>query len=358
MGHELTHVVQQGGTGKDREPRHSHSQVRQPCVQRTLGDDHDLTSPRFSRLLDLEEAYDDESVIREGSSGRGVQAIQQALYDLGYPLPAYGADGQFGSETKKAVKKFQKDNPPLVDDGDVGPFTMTTLDTRFGGVPELPQAEVRAARWDADSPAYTCVRSILCPWSPHTIDVLRTRITLNSCDSISQEIEEWNEQDYAWKTVESPCTGYQIGSEIGVVNNLSCEKTAETLYHEVLHAEQPTTHSTTRKIESYAYSIGEEFSIAMGLKGRPNFRSPDQQGREYADPTKVGDYVATEYPGVPAGGEEGEIIGKADTYGDVRVKPPSGSEYTRKAEDGEKVDGPMPPPVNKKPIPTDGWTCP
>ncbi|KAF5435365.1 Peptidoglycan-binding (PGRP) domain of peptidoglycan hydrolases-containing protein [Candidatus Methanophagaceae archaeon] len=348
LAHELTHIIQQGGARADLEQSHAFSPVGQPHIQRTLGDGHDLTSPRFSRLLDLEEAYDGETVICKGSSGRGVQAIQQALYDIGYSLPAYGADGEFGRETKAAVVAFQRANPPLAGDGKVGELTMAALDARFSGAPVLPAPVVLSAPWTD-----TCVRSVLCPWSPHTIDVLRTRITLKSYDSLSWADEEWD--GAAWIPAPFPGGGYNTGTEIGVLNS-SCESMSETLYHEVLHAEQPTTHRTTRERESYAYRIGEEFSIAMGLGGQPSLRSTDIQGREYADPAKVGAFVAT-YPSVPAGGGRDEIIGKAITYGHVRVQRPNGTIYTRPAAVGEKVEGPM-SVVNEVPHPTGGWSCP
>jgi len=95
-------------------------------------------------------------------------------------------------ETKAAIKAFQRANPPLADDGDVGPLTMEALDVKFGAAPTLPPAASRSARWDADSPAYTCVRSILCPWSPHTINVLHTRITLKSFDRHHLTDEKWD----------------------------------------------------------------------------------------------------------------------------------------------------------------------
>lgn len=345
--------------------RFNTTKIAAGVLQRTIGDGHDLTSPRFSRLLDLEAAYDDETLIGYssscsdssdrgyGSSGRGVQAIQQAVYDLGYPLQVYGADGKFGCKTKAAVMAFQGDHPPLAVDGVVGPRTMAALDARFGAT-TLPPVATRSSPWDADSPAYTCVRSILCPWSPHTIEVLRTRITLKSFDSISWADEEWD--GASWVSAPFPGGGYSTGTEIGVLNS-SCESMSETLYHEVLHAEQPTTHRTTRERESYAYRIGEEFSIAMGLGGQPALRSTDVQGREFADPAKVGAYVAATYPSVPAGGGGDEIIGKAATHGHVRVERPNGSIYTRPAAVGEKVPGPI-TLVNEVTHPTAGWTCP
>ena len=51
-----------------------------------------------------------------------VKALQQALMALGYSLPKYGADGKWGSETLRALKKFQKDNG-LKADGIVGKNT-------------------------------------------------------------------------------------------------------------------------------------------------------------------------------------------------------------------------------------------
>jgi hypothetical protein len=318
-------------------------------VQRTLGDGHDLTSPRFSRMLDLEAAFDDETVIKEGSpASRGVQAIQQALYDLGFTLPTSGADGNFGSETAAAVTAFQSANPPLAVDGEVGQNTMTALNARFGP-PVLPTPAARSAAW---TPA--CVRSVICQWSPHTIEVLRTRITLKSFDSISWADEQWD--GASWVPAPFPGGGYNTGTEIGVLNS-SCEEMSETLYHEVLHAEQPTRQRTTLERESYAYRIGEEFSIAMGLGGRPSLRSTDAQGRQFADPAKVGAFVATEYPSVPAGGGGDEIIAKAAAVGQVVVQRPNGTTYTRAASVGEKVPGPR-STTNEVLHPRAAWTCP
>lgn len=341
LAHELTHVVQQG---------HSAAGAR---VQRGLGDGHDLTSPRFSRLVALEEAYDNEQVIKLGASGRAVQAIQQALYDLGFTLPGFGADGSFGAETKSAVEAFQTANPPLRVDGEVGPATMAALDSRFG-MPVLPAASNRSSRWDADAPNYTCLLNMLCPWSPHTVEVLRTRITLKSFDSISWADEEWDGS--GWIPAPFAGAGYNTGTEIGVLNS-SCEAMVETLYHEVLHAEQPTSHVTTLEKESYAYRIGEEFSIAMGLSGRADLRSTDAQGREFADPTKVGTFVAAEYPSVPSGSGGDEIIGKGATPGHVELQRPDGSTYTRPAAVGERVAGPI-TLANEVTHTTSTWTCP
>lgn len=55
-----------------------------------------------------------------------VKSLQQALMALGYSLPKYGADGKWGSETLRALKKFQKDNG-LKADGIVGKNTKSAF---------------------------------------------------------------------------------------------------------------------------------------------------------------------------------------------------------------------------------------
>lgn len=48
--------------------------------------------------------------LRRADHGTAVRWVQQALIDLGYPLPAYGADGLFGAETGAAVVAFKLDH--------------------------------------------------------------------------------------------------------------------------------------------------------------------------------------------------------------------------------------------------------
>ena len=60
--------------------------------------------------------------LRKGSKGAQVVAVQAILEGLGYRLPKYGVDGDFGSETEAAVMSFQRNNR-LDPDGVVGPLT-------------------------------------------------------------------------------------------------------------------------------------------------------------------------------------------------------------------------------------------
>lgn len=64
--------------------------------------------------------------LSRGSKGADVLKAQKALIKLGYKLAKYGADGDFGTETEAAVKRFQK-NRKLVVDGVIGPQTWKVL---------------------------------------------------------------------------------------------------------------------------------------------------------------------------------------------------------------------------------------
>jgi peptidoglycan hydrolase-like protein with peptidoglycan-binding domain len=65
-----------------------------------------LGNPRFAGSADLEAVLAGTSTLRTGSRGPGVQAIQQALADMGFPLHG-GADGAFGEQSARAVRNFQ-----------------------------------------------------------------------------------------------------------------------------------------------------------------------------------------------------------------------------------------------------------
>jgi len=76
---------------------------------------------------------DNSLLFRGGSKGRGVEEIQKILLKLGYKLPKFGADGDYGNETKTAVKKFQEDHN-LTIDGIVGISTAKKLREKSKGL--------------------------------------------------------------------------------------------------------------------------------------------------------------------------------------------------------------------------------
>jgi N-acetylmuramoyl-L-alanine amidase len=61
-----------------------------------------------------------------GDEGQFVKEVQQQLIRAGFPLPRFGADGQYGTETEMAVMRFQRKYGLRVD-GLVGPITLDKL---------------------------------------------------------------------------------------------------------------------------------------------------------------------------------------------------------------------------------------
>lgn len=65
-------------------------------------------------------------VLKKGSKGAQVKALQALLKGLGYSLGIWGADGDFGAQTVKVVQQYQK-KQGLEADGIVGKATWSAL---------------------------------------------------------------------------------------------------------------------------------------------------------------------------------------------------------------------------------------
>lgn len=101
----------------------------------SVGEEHNLKSPRFAGDQTLEKCYDDEARLTKGAVGESVRKVQQALIDLGYNLGPTGADSKYGDFTWNAVKQFKVDYGLGYEwMGDVGPGTMSKLDELFASV--------------------------------------------------------------------------------------------------------------------------------------------------------------------------------------------------------------------------------
>jgi peptidoglycan hydrolase-like protein with peptidoglycan-binding domain len=101
-----------------------------PAIARTIGDGHDLTSPRFAGNVELEAVYDDERDVRRPANSAVVRVLQQALLDVGHQRPVHGVDGKFGPATERAVKAFQTARG-VPDSGHLDAATMDALDRGF-----------------------------------------------------------------------------------------------------------------------------------------------------------------------------------------------------------------------------------
>lgn len=66
------------------------------------------------------------NILRKGSKGAQVKALQRMLYAMGYDLGSNPVDGDFGTKTDAAVRAYQMDNGLTVD-GIVGINTWASL---------------------------------------------------------------------------------------------------------------------------------------------------------------------------------------------------------------------------------------
>jgi murein L,D-transpeptidase YcbB/YkuD len=95
-----------------------------------------LTSPRFSGNQRLQRAATNQPPMRRGERGDAVALLQDALVELGFPMPITTQkgesfpDGIFGAETEKTVAEFQSRHG-LTRDGVAGHDTLHRLDELF-----------------------------------------------------------------------------------------------------------------------------------------------------------------------------------------------------------------------------------
>jgi peptidoglycan hydrolase-like protein with peptidoglycan-binding domain len=92
---------------------------------------HALANPRFAGDDQLARVLSGRSPLP--SRGSAVRAVQQALLDLLFTLPRYGADGSIGKETQEAVRQFQRWQR-IRPGGEVSALTLMALDQAAPGL--------------------------------------------------------------------------------------------------------------------------------------------------------------------------------------------------------------------------------
>ena len=98
-----------------------------------------LQSPRFAGNERLQRAANNSPALRAGESGEAVKLLQQALIDLGFPMPistrrSGSPDGIYGNETSTRIREFQAKNG-LGLDGVAGRDTLNKMDALLKGGP-------------------------------------------------------------------------------------------------------------------------------------------------------------------------------------------------------------------------------
>ena len=92
---------------------------------------------KYEGTIEVKEYALGERVLSKGDEGADVKTMQNMLISLGYDLGTYGADGDFGSKTRSALKAFQKEHG-LDDDGEYGPKTHAAIQAALEKLNNVP----------------------------------------------------------------------------------------------------------------------------------------------------------------------------------------------------------------------------
>ncbi len=90
-----------------------------------------LSSPLFRSDDTLEQVAAGQLQLGTGATGQAVERMQRALLAAGCPLPRFGADGDFGAETRAALEQFQT-RAGLEPTGTLDAATLGALDAKGG----------------------------------------------------------------------------------------------------------------------------------------------------------------------------------------------------------------------------------
>ncbi len=317
-------------------------------IQRGTGDGHDLSSPRFAGEATLEEVYDGNQTIAHGASGTPVSKIQHALQDAGFRLRQFGVDGEFGDETQRAVRRFQRRHRVRGDgSGVVGEHTMGALDRLFPSIALPPNA---GGPFD-----FNCMLQILCGWNEAMVRDLRSlRIIL-----VGRLY--WADERYdgsSWVANPMEGAGETSGNTIRIATNDTCENVTKTLYHEYQHARAPGRihRATWGEEEQYVYTLETDWAIARGVTPDPNLTTTDPNTGETVVDSSGVDATVDTYPGVDTS-NPGEVIGKVGANR-VRVRMPNGRVTVRNAVNGDTVPGPRRTEAPIRRVRAREWRCP
>lgn len=117
-------VVANGGAVAKKKYKRSYNRLAgfgRPDYGMKISGDIDIPSTNPTTAYEL-----GDRTLKKGDKGDDVEDMQENLIKLGYDLGSYGADGNFGSKTEKAVKEFQQ-NSALEVDGKFGSKSLAAM---------------------------------------------------------------------------------------------------------------------------------------------------------------------------------------------------------------------------------------
>ncbi len=337
LAHEMTHVVQQ--IGRD-----------DLSIQRTIGDGHDLSSPRFKNDPVLEEIYDGNTQLSEGAIGDAVTKIQHALQDLGIFLRNFGVDGIYEQETRRGVSTYQNQKHITADPrGTVAVETISSLDNDFLAVTDSP------ANLSQNPASMACLLALLCPWNRALVaDFRNANFRIILVDRLFWADEMFD--GTSWQPNPMEGAGETENSVLRIRKMDTCDVVAQTIYHEHQHARSPRRLRTQpwADEETNAYTLETSWSISRGLSPNPSLVTTNPlTGVTSVNTAGISSQVAT-YPGMVAGSTD-EVIAKVGSSR-VRVRQSDGRVVIRAAVAGDSIPGPR-RVTNPQSIKAREWIC-
>ena len=110
-----------------------------------------------------------DRTLRKEMEGQDVKELQEALIRLGYNLGSYGADGDFGTATEKAVKEFQTKAGIKVDGifgkGSYAALMEMVQDNGGEEIPAEPEPEIPEVKPTSDT--YEVISNSVYLWDGH-----------------------------------------------------------------------------------------------------------------------------------------------------------------------------------------------
>jgi hypothetical protein len=223
------------------------------------------------------------------------------------------------------------------------------------------QAKLATKKWDLK-----CLLDILCKQDKDVVKKAQ-KVKIVAVDPLIFDDPIY--QGGKWTTKPFHAAGTQGRGKIQMVRDMSCEAAAETIYHEMLHSEQPDTMSWPEK-EYDAYKRTEQWTIDRGLPGRPAFRMPETlppgvsgPPRQVVNEAAIKKAVDRAYPitppSTPGGPTPPQVVGRSADGKQVILRDSAGNQSMRPVQEGDTfpADNPRNPP-NEKQIPPEDFKCP
>jgi len=204
--------------------------------------------------------------------------------------------------------------------------------------------------WDID-----CILEILCKKDK---DVVKKAKKLNVSKVSPIIFDDPIFKNGKWTTEEFIAGGTASGKDIEMIEDMSCEEAATTIYHEVWHTDQKSGLSLA-DAEYDAYYNTEKWTIKRGLPSQGSgLRTTNAKGETVASLGGAKDFVHRHYPVTPptsSGTPVPQVVGKSRDG--TKVLLDNGTMRPVKEGDTFPADAPRNQPKKEK-IPPDKFECP